>query len=56
MNFYKYDDESTVKYYKNLKKLCLDEGLPYAKLYYNIKKNNIYKRHGITVEKCRFEK
>ena len=55
MNFYRFDDERTVKYYKNLKKLCLIEGLTYSTLYYHIKKGRIYQRNGITIEKCRFQ-
>ena len=53
--FYRFDDEGTVKYYKNLKKLCLIEGLTYSTLYYHIKKGSIYQRNGITIEKCRFQ-
>lgn len=55
MNFYRVVFDDTIRYYKNMTKLCNREGLTYAIVYYHLKTHNIFERNGIVVEKCRFE-
>lgn len=56
MNFYKLQSDAEVRYYKNLKKLCLAQDLKYSTVYYHIKKNDIYQHGDTTIQKCRFQK
>jgi hypothetical protein len=56
MNFYKIVDQNGTRYYKNLKKLCIQEGLKYTSTYYHIRKNGNFKRDDTKIEQCRFEK
>jgi len=57
MRFYKIQIDGTIKYYKNLKKLCLSESLNYTNVYYKINrsKTECWTDEGMKVEKCIFE-
>ena len=57
MKFYKIQIDGTIKYYKNLKKLCLSESLNYTNVYYKINRTKIgfWTAEGTKVEKCIFQ-
>ena len=53
--FYEINTHGKIKFYKNLKKLCLSHGLKYSTIYYHIKRYAFVDNNGLRIDKRNFE-